>query len=181
MAPANPNARPLWLDLRAGTQGGVVVRAQGLRRYYAAQIVGQVLFQIVWLRDETLPVLAGTPLPVTPETTVPMTMTVHCTRIFATADGVTLRAEDSHFADGALGLLVHEGAWGQCNDTPAERATLMASVQTESVQKAQGAAKVLHGMSVDIYDGSFGVLIGPSGCDKSTRLRMIARLEPVSG
>ncbi len=38
----------------------------------------------------------------------------------------------------------------------------------------------MHGVSVDIEDGEFVVLVGPFGCGKSTLLRMIAGLETVS-
>jgi len=98
------------ITLHLGNYGGVVVRAQGLRRYYAARLVRDGLFQIVRMRDETLTVLAETSFAVTLETAVSMTVTVQGTRISATADGVTLTAQDADFADGALGLLVHEGA-----------------------------------------------------------------------
>ncbi|SER52673.1 carbohydrate ABC transporter ATP-binding protein, CUT1 family [Faunimonas pinastri] len=56
----------------------------------------------------------------------------------------------------------------------------MASVQIRDVRKAYGAAKVIHGVSVDIADGEFVILVGPSGCGKSTLLRMIAGLETVT-
>ncbi|MFN3687149.1 ABC transporter ATP-binding protein [Salinarimonas sp.] len=57
----------------------------------------------------------------------------------------------------------------------------MACVQIDSVEKAFGAARILHGVSIDIADGEFVVLVGPSGCGKSTLLRMIAGLEEISG
>ena len=57
----------------------------------------------------------------------------------------------------------------------------MASVEIRLVQKAFGAARILHGVSVDISDGKFVVLVGPSGCGKSTLLRMIAGLESITG
>jgi len=71
--------------------------------------------------------------------------------------------------------------WVRFSEPPNARKPLMASVQIENVQKAYGAAKVLHGVSVDIPDGAFVVLVGPSGCGKSTLLRMIAGLEDISG
>jgi multiple sugar transport system ATP-binding protein len=39
---------------------------------------------------------------------------------------------------------------------------------------------VLHGVSVDIDEGEFVVLGKPSGCVKSTSLRMVAGLEEVT-
>lgn len=56
----------------------------------------------------------------------------------------------------------------------------MASVDIRDVRKAFGAARVLHGVSIDIADGEFVVLVGPSGCGKSTLLRMIAGLESIT-
>jgi multiple sugar transport system ATP-binding protein len=48
------------------------------------------------------------------------------------------------------------------------------------VRKIYGAVPVLHGVSVDIKNGEFVVLVGPSGCGESTLLRMIAGLEGIS-
>jgi oligogalacturonide transport system ATP-binding protein len=41
--------------------------------------------------------------------------------------------------------------------------------------------KAVHGIDLDVTDGEFMVLIGPSGCAKSTTLRMIAGLESITG
>ena len=57
----------------------------------------------------------------------------------------------------------------------------MASVSFESIEKAFGNTKVIHGITFDIKDGEFMVLVGPSGCGKSTLLRMLAGLEEISG
>jgi multiple sugar transport system ATP-binding protein len=56
----------------------------------------------------------------------------------------------------------------------------MASVTIKNVKKSYGAAKTIHGVSIDIEDGEFVVLVGPSGCGKSTLLRMLAGLEEIS-
>ncbi|MGO8381571.1 ATP-binding cassette domain-containing protein, partial [Rhizobium ruizarguesonis] len=56
----------------------------------------------------------------------------------------------------------------------------MANVQVSDVTKNYGSLQVIHGVSVDIEDGEFVVLVGPSGCGNSTLLRMIAGLETVS-
>jgi multiple sugar transport system ATP-binding protein len=40
--------------------------------------------------------------------------------------------------------------------------------------------QVIHGVDLDIEDGSFVVLLGPSGCGKSTLLRSIAGLEAIT-
>ena len=57
----------------------------------------------------------------------------------------------------------------------------MASVSFQSVEKAFGSTKVIHGIGFDIHDGEFMVLVGPSGCGKSTLLRMLAGLEEITG
>jgi len=41
--------------------------------------------------------------------------------------------------------------------------------------------KAVHEIDLDVTDGEFMVLIGPSGCAKSTTLRMIAGLESITG
>ena len=55
-----------------------------------------------------------------------------------------------------------------------------ATVDIRNVRKAFGSVEVLHGVSVDIADSEFVVLVGPPGCGKSTLLRMIAGLENIS-
>ncbi len=56
----------------------------------------------------------------------------------------------------------------------------MASVTLRNIRKSYGAVQVIHGVDLDIDDGSFVVLLGPSGCGKSTLLRSIAGLETIS-
>ena len=56
----------------------------------------------------------------------------------------------------------------------------MASVTIQAVKKNFGEVPILHGVDIDIPDGSFTVLVGPSGCGKSTLLRAIAGLWPFS-
>jgi ABC-type sugar transport system ATPase subunit len=41
--------------------------------------------------------------------------------------------------------------------------------------------KAVHGIDLEVRDGEFMVFVGPSGCAKSTVLRMIAGLEGISG
>jgi lactose/L-arabinose transport system ATP-binding protein len=53
----------------------------------------------------------------------------------------------------------------------------MTGVRLQNVQKAFGAVKVIHDVSIDVPKGAFSVFVGPSGCGKSTLLRMIAGLE----
>ena len=49
----------------------------------------------------------------------------------------------------------------------------MASVTIQSVKKSYGDTAILHGVDIEISDGSFTVLVGPSGCGKSTLLWLV--------
>src|SRR5436305_10286878 len=59
----------------------------------------------------------------------------------------------------------------------------MPGVTLEHVSKAfPGGTVAVDGLSLDIADGEFMILVGSSGCGKTTALRMIAGLEtPSSG
>lgn len=58
----------------------------------------------------------------------------------------------------------------------------MAHLQLRKLEKVYGNGfKAVHGINLDVADGEFIVLVGPSGCAKSTTLRMIAGLETISG
>src|ERR1700727_3178243 len=56
----------------------------------------------------------------------------------------------------------------------------MASVEVSNVRKSFGRFEVLHGVSISVDDGEFVILVGPSGCAKSTRLRVGAGFESVT-
>ena len=60
----------------------------------------------------------------------------------------------------------------------------MASLSFKNVVKRYGTGKntvpVLHGVSAEIADHEFIVIVGPSGCGRSTLLRMVAGLEEVT-
>jgi ADP-ribosylglycohydrolase len=99
--------------LHLGNHGGIAVRVQGLRRFYAARITRQGKLQIVRQRDDELKVLAETSFPTQFEKKVNANISVTGNRITATFDGVNLSAEDNSaeaFKDGGIGLLVAEGA-----------------------------------------------------------------------
>ncbi len=58
----------------------------------------------------------------------------------------------------------------------------MARLELNNIQKVYPNGFVaVHGLDIDIKDGEFISLVGPSGCAKSTTLRMIAGLEDISG
>ena len=58
----------------------------------------------------------------------------------------------------------------------------MARVQLRNLEKVYGGSvKAVHGINLDIEDGEFMVFVGPSGCAKSTTLRMVAGLEDITG
>ena len=58
----------------------------------------------------------------------------------------------------------------------------MARVVLKQVEKQYpNGFKAVHGINLDIKDGEFMVFVGPSGCAKSTTLRMVAGLEEITG
>jgi multiple sugar transport system ATP-binding protein len=58
----------------------------------------------------------------------------------------------------------------------------MARVVLKNLEKTYpNGFKAVHGNSLEIHDGEFMVFVGPSGCAKSTTLRMIAGLEEITG
>ncbi|MBU5294608.1 sn-glycerol-3-phosphate ABC transporter ATP-binding protein UgpC [Anaerosalibacter bizertensis] len=58
----------------------------------------------------------------------------------------------------------------------------MSKVVLKGVEKVYpNGFKAVHGIDLEIKDGEFMVLVGPSGCAKSTTLRMVAGLEEISG
>jgi ABC-type sugar transport system ATPase subunit len=56
----------------------------------------------------------------------------------------------------------------------------MSAVRFTDVHKRFGGVVAVSGLSLDIADGEFMVLVGPSGSGKTTALRMLAGLESVS-
>src|SRR3954449_6483527 len=56
----------------------------------------------------------------------------------------------------------------------------MTGVRFERVGKRFGSVDAVRGLSLEITDGEFMVLVGPSGSGKTTALRMLAGLEAVS-
>ena len=58
----------------------------------------------------------------------------------------------------------------------------MARLSLRKIEKTYANGfKAVHGVDLEVRDGEFMVFVGPSGCAKSTLLRMIAGLESISG
>ena len=58
----------------------------------------------------------------------------------------------------------------------------MAAVSLHRIEKVYpNGFKAVNGVDLEIHDGEFMVFVGPSGCAKSTLLRMIAGLERITG
>jgi len=58
----------------------------------------------------------------------------------------------------------------------------VARVSLNKIEKVYpNGFKAVHGVDLEVRDGEFMVFVGPSGCAKSTLLRMIAGLESISG
>jgi oligogalacturonide transport system ATP-binding protein len=58
----------------------------------------------------------------------------------------------------------------------------MAQLSLRKVEKTYpNGFKAVHGVDLEVRDGEFMVFVGPSGCAKSTLLRMIAGLEIITG
>jgi oligogalacturonide transport system ATP-binding protein len=58
----------------------------------------------------------------------------------------------------------------------------MAQLSLSKIEKTYpNGFKAVHGLDLEVRDGEFMVFVGPSGCAKSTLLRMIAGLESISG
>ena len=57
----------------------------------------------------------------------------------------------------------------------------MAQVKLQNLNKIyKNGFHAVHDVCLDIQDGEFMVLVGPSGCAKSTTLRMMAGLESIT-
>lgn len=98
------------LMLHLGDHGGVVLRAEGQRRYYLARVTRDGSLEIVRRKDEAETVLAAVPFETTFEKAFTMTASVDGSRISAAIGDVRVEATDDVFTGGAAGMLVYEGA-----------------------------------------------------------------------
>jgi multiple sugar transport system ATP-binding protein len=53
----------------------------------------------------------------------------------------------------------------------------MAEIVLDRITKSYGSLQILHELDLTVQDGEFLILVGESGCGKSTTLRIIAGLE----
>ncbi|MAU19976.1 MAG: hypothetical protein CMH13_05540 [Martelella sp.] len=98
------------LMLHLGTYGGLVLRAEGQRRYYLARVTLDGALEIVRRKDESEDVIASTPYATALESAFTMAASVSGNRIIAQIGEVSVEALDDSFPGGAAGMLVHEGA-----------------------------------------------------------------------
>jgi iron(III) transport system ATP-binding protein len=57
----------------------------------------------------------------------------------------------------------------------------MSAISVRGVSVAFGGTEVLHGVDLDVAEGSIVALLGPSACGQTTLLRAIAGLEAPTG
>ncbi|WP_127523257.1 ADP-ribosylglycohydrolase family protein [Mesorhizobium sp. Z1-4] len=98
------------LMLHLGDHGGLVLRGNGQRRYYAARLTRAGELQIVRRKDEQETVLASTALDIGFETAFTLAATVTGDCIAVAVGDTKLEARDDSYSGGAVGLIVHEGA-----------------------------------------------------------------------
>ena len=98
------------LVIHLGSSAGVIARAQGLRRFYGARVRRDGAFELVRRFDDDCTVLASTEVPVAFDETISMSLTVNGNAITAMAGTATLSARDDSLSNGAIGLMVADGA-----------------------------------------------------------------------
>jgi len=107
-----------WTDYRVeadmmwhlGPAGGLVFRAHGLRRYYAARLTREGTLQLVLRRDDQETILDEVPCDPGLETSFRLVVTAESDRLSAKIGEAEVSASDSTYAGGAMGLVVTEGA-----------------------------------------------------------------------
>ena len=93
---------------------GLVARARGHRRYYAAVLcAGEA--RLLKRRDGAVQVLARCPCAAPPDQPLPVALTVAGDKLrFAVAGRVLVTAHDGEYASGGAGFLVEEGGYLAC-------------------------------------------------------------------
>lgn len=101
------------MTLHLGVYGGLVIRAQGQRRFYAARVTRAGDLVLVRRRDDEDVVLASTPCAIPLETDFTLRVIAKGNVLRAEIGDVVLEAEDAGpeaFRGGAMGLCVREGS-----------------------------------------------------------------------
>ena len=99
--------------IHTGEKAGLVVRAQGRRRYYAAVLNRNGEMSVVRQFDDETTTLASVPAAFAFETPIPVTLAVSGDTIRVAMGGETIKVRDDSdqaLRFGAMGLLVTEGA-----------------------------------------------------------------------
>jgi hypothetical protein len=113
---------PIYIHL--AQSGGVAARVQGLRRYYALELIDQTTIRLVKALEERRPILAHAPFAWEPRVTYRLWIEVNGTRIRAgIGDQQLFDVEDTVFplTGGGIGLVIEEGTMssGEITITPA--------------------------------------------------------------
>ena len=99
--------------MHLGNHGGVALRVQGLRRYYAVRLTREGYLQVVRVRDDESRVLAEREFPFEFERELSFAVRVQGHSIGGSVNGVSISAEDRDgkaLRSGAVGLFINEGA-----------------------------------------------------------------------
>ncbi|MGZ9812554.1 ADP-ribosylglycohydrolase family protein [Pseudoroseicyclus sp. H15] len=107
-----------WEDIRIeadmmwhlGSDAGLVFRAGGLRRHYAARLTRGGALQLIRRRDDEEVILAETACPVEFETPFTLSVTMKGPDLSVRLGECELSASDDTYSCGAMGLSVSEGA-----------------------------------------------------------------------
>ena len=106
-----------WVDYRATAaitphllaHGGLAVRVQGLRRYYALELQAGGIVALIKQYDDVTTVLAQQTCDWHPEQTYEFQIDIRGNQITALVAGITLTAKDASLAHGGVGLVCAEG------------------------------------------------------------------------
>ena len=106
-----------WIDYRATAtitphllaHGGLAVRVQGLRRYYALELQAGGIVALIKQYDDETTVLAQQTCDWHPEQTYEFQIDSRGNQITALVAGITLTANDASLAHGGVGLVCAEG------------------------------------------------------------------------
>jgi ADP-ribosylglycohydrolase len=101
------------VNIHLGHEGGLAVRVQGLRRYYAMLLSRDGHVRLVKARDGKRVVLAEKPFAWTLEKPHLMTITVRGSKIECSLDGESVFAvtdDKEAYENGGIGLVINEGA-----------------------------------------------------------------------